>query len=83
MRMLISVALASALFASSALAEDGAKSLAPGKPAGVSQAQAQEVSPIVYLGLVGIAGIIVIAAGHSSHHGGGGTTTTTTTGTSP
>lgn len=84
MRMFLPVTLAATVFASTAMAGDAAKPLAPGKPAGVSQAQAQGVNPIVYLGLVGIAGVVAIAAGHSSHHGGGTTTTTTTTtGTSP
>ena len=83
MRLFLSVTAAAAIFASSAMAGDAAKPLAPGKPAGVSAAQAQAVSPIVYLGLVGIAGVVAIAAGHSSHHGGGTITTTTTTGTSP
>ena len=84
MRMLISAAMTAAIFASSALAEDATKPLAAGRPAGVKEAQGQEVSPIVYLGLVGIVGVIAIAAGHSSHHNNNGTTTTTTTtGTSP
>ena len=84
MRMILSAALAVAIFGSNALAEDAANSLSPGKPAGVKAAQGQAVNPIIYLGLVGIAGIVVIATGHSSHNGSGSSsTTTTTTGTSP
>ena len=83
MRVFLSAALAAAIFASNALAEDATKSLAAGKPAGVKEAQAQEVSPVVYLGLAGIVGAIAIAASHSSHHNNGTSTSTTTTGTSP
>ena len=83
MRMLASVALASAMFASSALAGDAANSLAPGKPAGVKAAQAQAVNPVVYLGLGAVAAAVVVASSHSSHHNGGTSSSTTTTGTSP
>ena len=84
MKVFLSVALATATFASSAIAGD-ASSLAPGKPAGVQQAQNQAINPVVYLGLGGIVAVVAIAAGHSSHNHGAGTTTTTTTttGTSP
>lgn len=82
MRMILSAALATALFASSALAENAANPLAPGKPAGVKEAQGQTVNPIVYLGLAAVAGVVAIAVSHSSHNGSG-STSTTTTGTSP
>jgi N-acetylneuraminic acid mutarotase len=83
MRMFLSAALATVIFASSALAEDAANPLTPGKPAGVKEAQNGEVNPIVYVGLGLVAAAILIAASHSSHHNGSSTTTTTTTGTSP
>jgi len=85
MRMLLSAALAAAVFASSALAADIAKPLAPGKPAGVKEAQGQEVNPVVYLGIAAVVGVIAVAASKSSHNNNGGSsaTTTTTTSTSP
>ena len=84
MRMFVSAVLATAIFTSSALAGDAAKPLAPGKPAGVQQAQAQTVSPIVYLGIAAVVGVIAVAASKSSHNNSGGSaSTTTTTGTSP
>jgi hypothetical protein len=82
MRMFLSAALATVIFASSALAEDAANPLAPGKPAGVKEAQNGGVNPIVIVGLGVVAGVIAIAASHSSHHNGT-SATTTTTGTSP
>jgi hypothetical protein len=83
MRMFLSAALATAIFASSALADNAANPLAPGKPAGVKDAQNGGVDPIVLLGLGVVAGVIVIAVSHSSHNGGGTSSSTTTTGTSP
>ena len=83
MRMFLSAALATAIFASSALAENAANPLAPGKPAGVKEAQDREVNPVVYLGMGVIVGVIAIAASHSSHNGSPTVATTTTTGTSP
>lgn len=88
MRALISVVLATTLLASSALADDGA--LAPGKPAGVQQAQMTQNELWIALGVTAIAAGIVIAATSQSHTNAaaGGvtsnpTTTSTTTGTSP
>lgn len=83
MRTFLSAALASVIFASSALAEDAANPLAPGKPAGVKEAQSGEINPLFYIGVGAIAVAVLIAASHSSHNGGSSTTTTTTTGTSP
>jgi hypothetical protein len=82
MRRLLSAALATVIFASSALAEDAATPLAPGKPSGVKEAQNEGVNPIVLVGIAVVAGVVAIAASHSSHHNGG-STTTTSTGTSP
>jgi hypothetical protein len=87
MRALISAVLATTLLASSALADDGA--LAPGKPAGVHQAQMTQNELWIALGVTAVAAGIVIAATSQSHTktpaagGGTTTTTTTTTGTSP
>ena len=83
MKEFLFAALATAVFASNAIAKDAADSLAPGKPAGVQQAQSQEISPVVYLGLGAVAVVALIAADHSSHHNGGTSSSTTTTGTSP
>jgi hypothetical protein len=62
--------------------------LAPGKPAGVAKAQADDDNTVLYVIGVGaiVAGVALLASDH--HHGGagstggttgGGTTTTTTT----
>ena len=87
MRVFLSAVLATTLIASSALAEDGA--LAPGKPAGVKQAQMTGTEIFIALGLAAVAGGIAIAA--TSHHspaaaaasGTSNPITTTTTTTSP
>ncbi|HKD46227.1 MAG TPA: hypothetical protein VKB67_00910 [Rhizomicrobium sp.] len=76
MRVFIAGVLATTLIASSALADDGA--LAPGKPAGVKQAQMTENEMWIALGAAAVAGGIVIAATSQSHH-----QATTTTSTSP
>ena len=87
MRVFVSAVLATTLIASSALADDGA--LAPGKPAGVKQAQMTQNELWIALGVTAIAAGIVIGATSQTHSpaaAGGGTTTTTTTtttGTSP
>jgi hypothetical protein len=82
MRALISVVLATTLLASSALADDGA--WAPGKPAGVKQAQMTQNELWIALGVTAVAAGIVIAATSQSHaKAAAGTTTTTTTTTSP
>jgi hypothetical protein len=86
MRALISAVLATTLLASSALADDGA--LAPGKPAGVQQAQMTQNELWIALGVTAIAAGIVIAATSQNHvraAAGGGTSNpiTTSTGTSP
>jgi hypothetical protein len=84
MRTFLSAALVTVIFASSAIAEDATNPLTPGKPAGVKEAQNEEVNPLFYVGLGLVGAAIVIAGSHGSHHGGSSTvTTTTTTGTSP
>jgi hypothetical protein len=82
MRVFLSAALATALFASSAFAENTAAPLAPGKPAGVKQAQQQDNTLILLVGLGLIAGGIAIAASSGGDHHQGSVTTTTTS-TSP
>ena len=77
MRTFLSVVLAT-LLTSSALAADGA--LAPGKPAGVKQAQDQDNTLLYVAGLGLVAAGIAIAASSGNDHN---TTTTTTTTTSP
>lgn len=84
MRALISAILATTLIASSALADDGA--LAPGKPAGVKQAQMTGNELWIALGLGVVAGGIAIAATSQSHSQAapaGVTVVNTTTSTSP
>jgi hypothetical protein len=81
--MILSAAPATVIFASNALAQDAANPLAPGKPAGVTEAQNGDTNPIVFVGLGLIAAGILIAASSNGHHHNGSSTTTTTTGTSP
>ena len=84
MKLFLSAALATAIFASSALAGNAADPIAPGKPAGVKDAQMEGVSPVVLVGMAVVVGVIAVAVSHSSHNGSGGTSSsTTTTGTSP
>ena len=84
MRVFISAVLATTLIASSALANDGA--LAPGKPAGVKQAQMTQNELWIALGLTAVAAGIVIGATSQTHTQAPAQTTTvvnTTTSTSP
>jgi len=79
MRTIGAVLLASSLIASSAFADVGAP-LAPGKPAGVKQAQATDNTLLLVLGLGVVAGgIALVASGNGKTTG----TTTTTTTTAP
>lgn len=72
--------LASSLIVSSAFAAtDAATPLAPGKPAGVKQAQAADNTVLIVLGLGVVAGgIALVASGN-----GGNSVATTTTATTP
>jgi hypothetical protein len=84
MRALISAVLATTLLASSALADDGA--LAPGKPAGVKQAQMTQNELWIALGVSAVAAGIIIGATSQSHTQAapaGVTVVNTTTSTSP
>jgi hypothetical protein len=80
MRTIGAAILASSLVISSAFAAtDSAAPLAPGKPAGVKQAQATNNTLLLVLGLGVVAGgIVLVAAGN-----GNGSVTHTTAGTSP
>lgn len=80
MRIIGAAILASGLIVSSAFAAtDAAAPLAPGKPAGVKQAQAADNTLLIVLGLGVVAGgVALVASG-----GGNGSVTTTTTGTNP
>jgi hypothetical protein len=83
MRTFLYAALVTVIFASSALAQGAVNPLAPGKPAGVKEAQNGDTNPIVFVGLGLIAAGILIAASGDGHHHHGSSGTTTTTGTSP
>lgn len=69
MRVLIAAAVTAALFATNALATDVNAPLAPGKPAGLKQAQNSDDNTIYYVigGAAVIAGIAILA---SSNNGG-------------
>ena len=81
MRVFISAVLATALIASSALANDGA--LAPGKPAGVKQAQMSQNELWIALGVTAIAAGIVIGATSQTHTPAVVQTTTSVNTTAP
>ena len=79
MRIIGAAILASSLIVSSAFAATNAAApLAPGKPAGVKNAQAADNTLLMVLGLGVVAGGIAVASGS-----GNGSVTTTTTGTHP
>jgi hypothetical protein len=75
MRLLVSTILATVLFASNALAGDGA--LAPGKPAGVKDAQMMDNTLVIGLGVALVAAGIAIAASSGNNHNVTSVTTTT------
>jgi len=68
MRIVISLALATSLVASSAFAADSTAPLAPGKPAGVHQAQ-MEMNTAMWA-LIGIGAVTAIAVGVASSSNG-------------
>jgi hypothetical protein len=80
MRLFVSAVLATALFASNALAGDTGTSLAPGKPAGVKDAQMTDHTVVIGLGVALVAAGIAIAASSGNSHN---VTTVTTTTTAP
>lgn len=65
MRTFIAVALSATLLASSAFAADSMGPLAPGKPAGIKDAQLSQTAWIA-LGIVGVAAIAVGVASGSN-----------------
>ncbi|HXR95929.1 MAG TPA: hypothetical protein VN718_08620 [Rhizomicrobium sp.] len=80
MRLFVSTVLATALFASNALAGSTTGPLSPGKPAGVKAAQmALDNTVLIAVGVGVVAAGIAIAATSGSSHKAAATTTTTTT----
>lgn len=80
MRIIGAAILASSLLVSTSFAAtDSTAPLAPGKPAGVKQAQMEGNTLLLVLGVGVVAGgIALVASGN-----GNGSVTTTTTGTNP
>ena len=66
MRILISLAVATSLAASSAFAADNVRPLGPGKPAGVHQAQGIGTTGLVLLGIGAVAAIAIGVASGSN-----------------
>jgi hypothetical protein len=63
MRTMIATLLASSLLVSSAIAADAPAPLAPGKPAGVRQADIEAGGVLLWVGVLGLAaGIAVLAS---------------------
>ena len=79
MRLFVSTVLATALFASAALAGQADGTLTPGKPAGVKDAQMTSNTLIIGLGVAVVAAGIAIAASSGNSHN----VAATTTGTAP
>jgi hypothetical protein len=82
MRVFISAVLAATLIASSALAED-AGALAPGKPAGVKQAQMAQTEIWWALGISAVVAGAVVGATSQSHTKAAAVTTTSVNTTAP
>lgn len=80
MRLFLSAVLATVVFASTALAGEVPGTLAPGKPAGVKEAQMMDNTVVIGLGLGLVAAGIAVAASSGNSHN---VTTVTTTTTSP
>jgi hypothetical protein len=78
MRLFVSAVLATALFASNALAGDASANLAPGKPAGVRDAQMIDHTVVIGLGVALVAAGIAIAASSGNNHNVAAVTTGTT-----
>lgn len=81
MRMFVSAVLATTLIASSAFAADG--TLAPGKPAGVKQAQMTQNEMWIALGISAAIGGAIIGATSQSHTPAQAQTTTVVNTTAP
>ena len=80
----IGAAIIVSMIATSALAADADSSLAPGRPAGVQQAQRDGDNTVLYVVGLGVvaAGIALVASG-SGHKSGSGGSVTTATSTAP
>ena len=76
MRLFVSAVLATALFASNALAGD--VGLAPGKPAGIKDAQVIDNTVVIGLGVALVAAGIAIAASSGNNHNTAAVSTSTT-----
>lgn len=77
MRLFASSVLAAALFASNVMAGEPA-TLAPGKPAGVKNAQMMDNTVVIGLGVAVVAAGIAVAASAGNNHSNTTVTTTTT-----
>jgi hypothetical protein len=80
MRLFLSAVLATAVFATTALAGETPGVLAPGKPAGVKEAQMADSTLVIGLGLGLVAAGIAVAASSSNSHN---VTTVSTSTTAP
>ena len=86
MRVFVPVLLATALMVvpvAGSLAAETSQPLAPGKPAGVKQAQVEDQTLTIAFGAGLLAAGIIIATTGGNGNGTPATSTTTTTGTSP
>lgn len=79
MRLFVSVLLTTALVGSTAFAGETSNGLAPGKPAGVHQAQMEDHTLVIGLGLGLVAAGIAIAASSSNSHNAESANTTIST----
>jgi len=81
MRGFVAATMAATLMVSSAFAATDAVPLAPGKSAGIKQAQAADDNTIWYIVGLGVvaAGIAIVASGNSNGALVSGTTSTTST----
>ena len=71
MRAFVATALAASLFVSSAYAATSTGPLAPGKPAGVKQADIEAGGVLLWVGVLGLAaGIAVLASGTQGNSNG-------------
>jgi hypothetical protein len=77
MRIFIPAVVATALIASGALADDSA--LAPGKPAGVKQAQAADHTLLIEVGMAAVVGGLAAVLASGSHNTAPITTTVPST----
>jgi hypothetical protein len=80
MRLFLSAVLATTVLASTAFAGDAPETLAPGKPAGVKQAQMADHTLVIGLGVGLVAAGIAVAASSSNSHN---VATVATSATSP